>query len=292
MMGEYDIIFLLEHLQSLHGRRDIMAKYRDNLVKSLIKRRLLHWLALGGMVVYPFIPATSFVHGQDLSGTNEESVTTEDELSDESTSEMESETTVEDQTTIQEDQLIDSQAFMSLLPYTHYMNYQYSGDGSQFTRKDIIMEFMPDNQGIFQVAEFSDHNATAYIYQIRSDGLYELARFDHYDRVEDMRYSQDASDDLTSLILPAHLTPGTVYQSGYQKEKEAKVVGRVQSVTIGESHYQNVLVIEVIDASLPDQGLLRYYLADQYGIILVEQELPNGSKSNMMYLNTVQGPLF
>lgn len=256
-------------------------------LRTVFFRRLGLGFAWGALAL--FLIFTPLVQGQDLRG-EEETLTSEGIDLQQESSEREDDPLSKDEVTGQE--VIDPQVFKQLLPYTHYMNYQYQGDGSQFTSKDIIMEFMPDDQGVFQVAEFSDQSATAFIYQIKGDGLYELARFEHYDRVEDLRYSLDASDETTSLILPVDLSPGTTYLSGYQQEKQAKVMGRVQSVTIGQTNYQNVLVIEVADSHLLNQGLLRYYLADQYGLILIEQELADGSKSNIMYLNTVQGPLF
>lgn len=182
-------------------------------------------------------------------------------------------------------------AFLSYLPYANYLNYQYLGESDAFTTKDIIMEYMPDENRIFQVAEFTEKQAVAHVYQIREDGLYLLGTMDNYQTVEDLRYSPMATDEQESLILPANLNPGSTYQSGFHKEKSMQVIGFIDSVTIGTSTYQNVLMIEEHSSELPANTILTYYLADKVGIVLVQEKGPDGSFINTMYLNNVQVPI-
>lgn len=184
-----------------------------------------------------------------------------------------------------------NQVFLSFLPYANYLNYQYLGENDAFTTKDIIMEYMPDENRIFQVAEFTEKQAVAHVYQIREDGLYLLGTMDNYQTVEDLRYSAMATDGQDSLILPANLNPGVTYQSGFQKEKSMQVIGFIDSVTIGTSTYHNVLMIEERSAELPANTVLTYYLADKVGIVLVQEKGPDGSFINTMYLNNVQVPI-
>ncbi len=186
---------------------------------------------------------------------------------------------------------VDPNLFNTVLPYAKFLNYQYIGDGIEFTTKDIIMEYAPDNNGVFQVAEFTENKAVAFIYQVRSNGLYELAFFDDYNVVQDMRYTLAATDGSESLILPADLKAGNVFQSGYQKEKVRTIIGTADLVQIGEESYSNVLIMEEISTINGQERKLNYYLAPDYGIILVEEVHLDGTRSNLMYLNSVQGPL-
>lgn len=162
--------------------------------------------------------------------------------------------------------------FKDYLPYAKFINYQYQGDGSIFTVQDIIMEYAPDSQGVFQVASFTGDSATAYIYQITDSGLYELACFENYSIVEDLRYSEEAIDGLSSLIIPSKLSPGISYRSGYNKEKLREVIEIIPAFAFGGYSFQNV--VKVQEGNNPPYYY--YYLAPEYGLILVEQaEDPN-----------------
>lgn len=187
---------------------------------------------------------------------------------------------------------VDPNLFNMVLPYAKYLNYQYVGNGVEFTTKDVIMEYAPDSNGVFQVAEFTENKAVAFIYQVRSNGLYELAFFDDYSVVQDMRYTLAVSDGNESLILPIDLRPGNVFQSGYQNEKSRTIVGTADLVQIGNQSYSNVLMMEETSFVNGEEIKLNYYLAPNYGLILVEEVHPNGTTHNVMYLNTVQGPLY
>lgn len=186
-------------------------------------------------------------------------------------------------------QTTDTEYFKAILPYIYFLNYQYVATGESTSNKDVIMEFMPDENGIFQVAEFTDSEATAYIYQVRQEGLYELAYFTNYLTVEDLRYSNDASDNIVSLVLPVNLEIGQQFKSGYQKEINKRVVDRVESVKIGEDVYRDVLVIE--EESNGTHLPLRQYYAKEVGLVLIEQIDSVAGSKPILYLNATQGPL-
>ena len=179
--------------------------------------------------------------------------------------------------------------FKQIVPYTKFLNYQYVGMDSNFKLKDVIMEYMPDADGIFQVAEITDNQAVAFVYQIRPDGLYQLAVFDDYSQVEDLRYSEDASDEFISMILPVNLEIGSNFTSGYQQEIKKEITGVVDYVTIGEDIYREVLIIEEADDNQADT--LRTYFAKEAGLVLVERVRPNGETTTVYFLNSKQGSL-
>lgn len=171
------------------------------------------------------------------------------------------------------------------MPYAKFVNYQYQGDGSVFSTQDIIMEYTPDSQGIFQIASFTGKSATAYIYQITSAGLYELAMFEDYNIVEDLRYSPDAMDEQKSLVLPSKLTTGASYQSGYNNEKKRTVIEVYESFSFGGYTFQNVVKIQEGD-QVP---FYYYYLAPEFGLILVERVNEQDITDKIIQLISTQG---
>ncbi|UUX33943.1 hypothetical protein [Fundicoccus culcitae] len=180
-------------------------------------------------------------------------------------------------------------AFDAFIPYAQFVKYQYLGNGSNFTVRDIIMEYTSDANGIFQVTEFTGDQAKAFIYQKRESGLYELAYFDEYNDVQDLRYSSDATDGVDSLIIPSNLSVGYSYQSGYHKELTRTIINNFPIVTIGDISYENVYLIE--ENSNPNgQGITKhFYFAPQYGIIQVDEIHGDGSSSALMQLSHTEG---
>lgn len=180
-------------------------------------------------------------------------------------------------------------AFDSFIPYSQFVKYQYLGNGSNFSIKDIIMEYTPDANGVFQVTEFTGDQAKAFIYQKRETGLYELAFFDQYHDVEDLRYSTDATDGVDSLILPANLSVGYTYQSGYNNEAIRTIIDMYSIVTIGNISYEDVFLIEEQSTSNGQNMKKQFYFAPQYGIIQVDQIHSDGSTSPLMQLSHTEG---
>ncbi|MGF3194764.1 hypothetical protein ACQV2X_03100 [Facklamia sp. P12945] len=251
-----------------------------NLNKSKFQKMYLLLTLLGIFLVFNLNPL-AIVHGQEE--------TTEEQVGIEQTDEPSSQEIFETSNEAVFDPLPDVGLFKQLIPYVHYLNYQYVGDGSEYSTKDIIMEFMPDANGVFQVAEFTDTKAVAYVYQIKPDGLYELAYFDDYTVVEDLRYSADASDDNVSLILPVDISEGTIFKSGYQEEIKKKVIGRVDSLTIGQEIYTDVLLVEEMAKNNGDT--IRIYYANDAGLILIERLHPDGTTTPIIYLRSRQGSI-
>lgn len=177
--------------------------------------------------------------------------------------------------------------FRDYIPYAYFINYQYQGDQTYFDVKDMIMEYAPDTNGIFQVTAFSGQETIAYVYQIRESGLYELASFNDYYVVEDLRYSQDASDGVESLILPADLRAETQFQSGYNKEIQLTISEIIDSYTVGGEAFSNVVKIDEKHAN----ESYSYYYAPIYGLLVIEHTDSNGLTQKVLQLVSTQGQM-
>lgn len=180
-------------------------------------------------------------------------------------------------------------SFSEVVPYSQFLNYQYLGDGSEFSSQDIIMEYTPDANGIFQVAAFTETKAVAYVYQIRSSGLYELAFFDNYNVVQDLRYSELANDGNESLILSSDLSVGSSFYSGYQNEKVRAVVDVIDYYVLGNTPYENVVIVSESEQVNGQAIHLNYYIAPNYGIVSVERTYGDGSVARILELVDTQG---
>lgn len=180
-------------------------------------------------------------------------------------------------------------AFSEFVPYAQFLNYQYQGDGNEFASQDIIMEYTPDANGIFQVAAFTDAKAVAYVYQIRNTGLYELAFYDNYYNVQDLRYSELANDGNESLILSSDLNVGSSFYSGYQNEKVRTVVDVIDYYVSGNTPYENVVIISESKNVNGQSVQMNYYFAPFYGIVSVEQNYSDGSVGRILELIGTQG---
>lgn len=180
-------------------------------------------------------------------------------------------------------------SFSEVVPYSQFLNYQYLGDGSEFSSQDIIMEYTPDANGIFQVAAFTEAKAVAYVYQIRSSGLYELAFYDNYNVVQDLRYSELANDGNESLILSSDLSVGSSFYSGYQNEKVRTVVDVIDYYVSGNTPYENVVIVSESQYVNGQAIQLNYYIAPNYGIVSVERTYGDGSVARILELVDTQG---
>ena len=180
-------------------------------------------------------------------------------------------------------------SFSEVVPYSQFLNYQYLGDGSEFSSQDIIMEYTPDANGIFQVAAFTEAKAVAYVYQIRSSGLYELAFYDNYNVVQDLRYSELANDGNESFILSSDLSVGSSFYSGYQNEKVRTVVDVIDYYVSGNTPYENVVIVSESQHVNGQAIQLNYYIAPNYGIVSVERTYGDGSVARILELVDTQG---
>lgn len=178
---------------------------------------------------------------------------------------------------------------LDFIPYARFVNYKYQGDGENFDAQDIIMEYPPDQNGIFQVSAYNSRGTVAYVYQIRSEGLYELAAFQNYNYVEDLRYSSEASSGQNALVLPSQLRIGSSFKAGYQGEKEMWVQALLESLTIGGAVYYHVVCI---CESQADGSRLNYYYAPSYGLIAIEKRANDNTNQTIMQLISVDGSLY
>lgn len=181
--------------------------------------------------------------------------------------------------------------FKDFIPYANFTNYQYQGDQFYFEAQDIIMEYAPDSNGIFQVTSFSGQDAVAYVYQIRDTGLYELASFSDYYVVEDLRYSPEANDGIDSLIIPNNLTVGSSYSSGYHNENTRTVSELLSTYSVGGQDFDNVLRIEERTQEEEGSVLYDYYFAPVYGIIVIERTGVDGSTQRVLQLIAAHGAI-
>lgn len=181
--------------------------------------------------------------------------------------------------------------FRDYVPYANFINYQYQGDQTYFDVKDMIMEYAPDNNGTFQVTAFSGQETVAYIYQIRESGLYELASFSDYYVVEDLRYSQDATDGIESLILPADLVEGTQFNSGYNNEIQLTITEIIDSYSVGGEVFNNVVRIDEETQDNSGQVLYSYYYTPVYGLLVIERTDSTGVTQKVLQLVSTQGQM-
>ncbi|MDO4774728.1 MAG: hypothetical protein Q4A10_02855 [Aerococcaceae bacterium] len=157
-------------------------------------------------------------------------------------------------------------SFHKYVPYLHESYSHYLGDGTSYYQKDYLLEFKPDANGVFQVASYNQANeAVAYIYQIREDGLYELARFVPYTTVADLRYSVEATDNAESLVLPNKLEANISYKSGYDGSIQRTIVATDVECQIDDVVYYDVVKVKQVQNSI----VTYHYYAPHYGLVLV-----------------------
>ena len=165
-------------------------------------------------------------------------------------------------------------------PYMYYINYQYAKSDNSSGRI-VIMEYAPDDNGIYQVSVLENQDVKCYVYQVRNNGVYQLAAFEGYSDVEDKRYSQKAQDGQDSLELPSNLAVGTVFYTGYQQNEKNKVLSTDLAYTINQKTYNQTIKIE----RELSEGTRYYYYAPKVGLIAVE----DASGHPLMVLSDVSG---
>ncbi|MBF6978594.1 hypothetical protein [Tuanshanicoccus lijuaniae] len=168
-----------------------------------------------------------------------------------------------------------SGTFSDYIPYRQFNNYQYIGFGTGFENQYTILEYSPDQNGVFQIVMLVNGVAKAYVYQQRSTGLYELACIDSYGDVEDLRYSEQVANSGESLILSSNLSVGHQYASGYHNEYIRTIRSILPTYEKNNRTYQEVVMIE--ESGYADGSRTNYYLAPRYGIICIERVDANGT---------------
>ena len=156
-------------------------------------------------------------------------------------------------------------------PYAHFIKYHYAGTESAPGSRDVIMEYAPDSNGLFQVTVWENQKATCYVYQVKSDGIYEVACFEAYNDVVDNRYTDLAKDEHMSLELPSELKVGHVYYSGYEKNVKNTVVAVNMAYTINQKRYENTVKVQREN----EDGTVYYYFAPKVGLIAIEDASGN-----------------
>lgn len=160
-------------------------------------------------------------------------------------------------------------AFSDYIPYSQFNNYQYSGFGMNYDNQYTILEYPPDENGRFQIVFLINGQAVACVYQQRSGGLFELARFEDYGEVQDLRYAPETDNGLESLVFSSNLSIGYQYYTGYNQELLRTVRGILPEYEKNGVVYREVIVIE--ETGTDDGASTWYYLAPKYGIICIEK---------------------
>lgn len=182
-----------------------------------------------------------------------------------------------------------NRSFLEYVPYVQYNNYQYSGYESDFTAMYSLLEYSPNEAGIFQVAMLFDGQTLTTIFQIRNEGLYELANFSDYGEVRDLRAEPAVSDAQESLLLPSTLSKGQTYTSGYNNEYVRTIQAILPHWERDDLQFSDVLVIQ--ETGYPGGASWWYYFAPTYGIICsefrdAEGELISEERLNKVFNNT------
>lgn len=178
-----------------------------------------------------------------------------------------------------------SGTFSSYIPYVQFNNYEYRGYGLVFDNQFTLLEFQPDAQGLYQIVAYINGEAVAFVYQLRNDGLYELARFDGYGDVVDLRNNEAVNDGSESLILSSDLSLGQQFSSGYHNEYTRTIRAILPTFHKNGNVYQEVVAIE--ETGYADGSAVWYYLAPTYGIICIEKVDANGNQIGESALVTV-----
>ena len=182
-------------------------------------------------------------------------------------------------------------SFESFLPFCQYVEYVYQGDEQEIASYNMILEFAKDQNGLFQAVKFVGDKAQALIYQVTDQGLYQLATFDNYLNVEDLRYSDQVDPNRRSLILPRNIQIGVEFKSGYNQEINATIEDIIDEFYLGQVAYQNVVKVREADTSNPNQASLVKYYAPKAGLIAVQIVDQSGQAVTVLQLNSIDGEI-
>ena len=148
-------------------------------------------------------------------------------------------------------------------PYFFYDFYSYLSDGMEFDDYIVTRNYPANDEHIYQYNFDNSGTNTIYVYQLQDEGIYELAYFPHDDATLDFRYHSDSNNVYRSLVLPNSLTVGQIFYQGYYQDQAVLVVDILDSFTLLDTEYQNVVVLE----KKIEDFTYTTYLAPNIGII-------------------------
>lgn len=151
------------------------------------------------------------------------------------------------------------------VPYYFHDYYVYTSDFGYQVDYDVFMDYLPDANNIYQITKVGDGSHTVHVYQVRRNGVYELSYFSHGNSTTDFRYHPDSMDQQESLILPARLTIGDVFKTGYRRQQSVLVYDILPTFTVYGRTYQDVVIL----SEKTDTSINTYYLAPRVGLIRV-----------------------
>lgn len=158
-------------------------------------------------------------------------------------------------------------------PYYFDTYYKFLSDGMEFDDYEVDVYYPPNAKGIYQFNVDNYAINKIHIYQVNSDGIYELSYFLGEDPQQDFRYHPDSADNTKSLVFPPTLQVGQVFYQGYASQQAVTVTDILSSFEHQGEVYQNVVVTESFDE---DNNRTRTYLAPQVGILTVRRTSADG----------------
>lgn len=182
----------------------------------------------------------------------------------------------------------DAVSGLDYAPGLYYQFYDYSGEGNEFVPYKSYFDYAPDEAGIYQISVDNTGTTVSYVYQIREDGIYELAYFPESYEQNDFRYSEDATDGIDALFLPASLEVGTTFSRGYKADQDYVVTDILAEFELEDITYYNVVVIE---STFETGEVQRYYYAPKIGEIYSEYVIDE-SMSFTTTINILRGPTY
>ncbi|UUX34688.1 hypothetical protein [Fundicoccus culcitae] len=187
---------------------------------------------------------------------------------------------------------VNAQTSVNAVDYTpglFYQFYDYSGEGNEYAPFTMTLDYIPDEQGIYQVSRATAGTTVSYVYQLTEEGIYELAYFpESYDQ-EDFRYHTDATDESKSLYFPLTLEVGATFSRGYQDMQDYVVTDILPVYNIEDIEYYNVVVIET---TFDSGEIQRYYYAPKIGEIYSEYLMSDEMGGVTTWLNILRGPSY
>lgn len=176
-----------------------------------------------------------------------------------------------------------SRSFTDYIPYLQYNSYQYDGQNEHSTY--VLLEYGLDDQSVFQVSILSDNgeNSTK-LYQVKSDGLYEVAHYDNLSQVSDLREGQSYNQN-GSLVLSSNLSKGQSFRSGYNGEFERRIQAILPVWIKGKLKFEDVVVIE--ERGYENGQTIWYYYAPYFGLICKEVRDNQGQTVSAVHLDRI-----
>lgn len=159
---------------------------------------------------------------------------------------------------------VDSVSGFDYAPYLFYRDFDYYGTGNEFAGYKVTLDYPLNEDGVYQFRMQSSGTTIVYVYQLREEGLVELAYFPETYELVDLRQHPDSLDDLYSLILPNQLKIGDNFKSGYSQQSDYQVADIYPTYQVGESTYENVVVLTL---SSDPETQSYFYLAPGVGYV-------------------------